>query len=228
VAAILCPGDWTASGRLGFKLGAAVRPSKKQKTLGPVLSRAFYERTALRVARDLLGKVLVHDGRTGRRAARIVETEAYIGEHDLACHAAKGRTARTEVLFGPAGHAYVYFVYGMHFLFNVVTGREGVAAAVLVRGVEPLQGVPPGVRTDGPARLTRALRIGPAENGADLTTSALAIHDGPPLPRGRVRRGPRVGVDYAGAWAERPFRFWVDGSPGVSPVARRSPTATRG
>jgi DNA-3-methyladenine glycosylase len=193
-----------------------MKASRARKTLGPVLSRPFYERTALRVARDLLGKVLVHEGREGRREARIVETEAYVGEHDLACHAAKGRTARTEVMFGPAGIAYVYFVYGMHFCFNVVTGKEGVAAAVLVRGVEPLRGIPPGLRTDGPARLTRALLIGQAENGLDLTASALAIHDGPEVSRRRVRRGPRVGVGYAGAWAQRPFRFWVDRSPGVS------------
>ena len=185
-----------------------------------MLSRPFYERTALHVARALLGQVLVHTGPLGTRAGRIVETEAYVGPHDLACHAAKGRTRRTEVMFGPAGHAYVYFVYGMHFLFNVVTGREGVAAAVLVRGVEPLSGIPPGVRTNGPARLTRALDIGPAENGLDLISSPLAIHAGPPPPPGSVRRGPRVGVEYAGSWAARPYRFWVEGSPGVSRVAR--------
>ena len=211
-----------ASGPVSCSAVTASNPKKKM--LGPVLSRSFYERTALRVARDLLGKVLVHEGREGRREARIVETEAYVGEHDLACHAAKGRTARTEVMFGPAGMAYVYFVYGMHFCFNVVTGKEGVAAAVLVRGVEPLRGIPPGVRTDGPARLTRALLIGPEENGVDLTSSALAIHDGPEVSRRSVRRGPRVGVEYAGAWASRPFRFWVDRSPGVSRVpARRGP-----
>lgn len=191
-----------------------------QAALGPVLSRSFYERPALRVARALLGHVLVHQGPHGTRAGRIVETEAYLGPHDLACHAAKGRTRRTEVMFGPAGHAYVYFVYGMHFCFNVVTGREGVAAAVLVRGVEPLSGIPPGVRTDGPARLTRALDIGPAENGVDLTASRLTIHEGPPPAPRSVRRGPRVGVEYAGRWAPRPYRFWVEGSPGVSRVAR--------
>jgi DNA-3-methyladenine glycosylase len=184
-----------------------------------VLSRRFYERTALQVARDLLGKVLVHDGRTGRREARIVETEAYVGEHDLACHASKGRTPRTEVLFGPGGMAYVYFVYGMHFCFNVVTGKEGLAAAVLVRGAEPLGGIPPEVRTDGPARLTRALLIGRAENGLDLTSSALSIHEGRRVSPQEVRRGPRVGVGYSGVWAHRPYRFWVDKSPGVSRVS---------
>jgi DNA-3-methyladenine glycosylase len=180
------------------------------------------------VARALLGKVLVHHSPAGTRAGRIVETEAYVGPQDLACHAAKGRTARTEVLFGPGGHAYVYFVYGMHFLFNVVTGKKGHAAAVLVRGLEPLRGIPPGMRTDGPARLTQALEIARAENGLDLTSAPLAIHDGaPPAPRS-IRRGPRVGVDYAGSWAQSPFRFWVEGSPGVSrvPQAKR-PTARK-
>lgn len=190
---------------------------------GAVLPRAFYQRTALEVARGLLGKVLAHHGPLGSRAGRIVETEAYLGPHDLASHAAKGRTARTEVMFGPAGYAYVYFVYGMHFLFNVVAGQEGQAAAVLVRGLEPLDGIPHGVRTDGPARLARALGIGRAENGVDLTASPLAIHDGPAFPRSRLRRGPRIGVEYAGAWAHRPYRFFVDGSPGVSrPAAPRS------
>jgi DNA-3-methyladenine glycosylase len=199
-----------------------VTPSTRHSTdrSGPVLSRHFYERTALGVARALLGKVLVHRTAEGTRAGRIVETEAYVGEHDLACHAAKGRTPRTEVMFGPAGHAYVYFVYGMHFCFNVVTGPEGVAAAVLVRGLEPLRGIPLEARTDGPARLARALGIGRAENGADLTSSALRILEGPPPRRGSVRRGPRVGVGYAGPWASRPFRFWVEGSSGVSHVPR--------
>jgi DNA-3-methyladenine glycosylase len=184
--------------------------------VGPVLPRPFYERTALTVARALLGKVLVHASSQQTRAGRIVETEAYLGEHDLASHASRGRTPRTALLFGPAGHAYVYFVYGMHWCFNVVTGREGVASAVLVRGLEPLTGIPWDVRTDGPARLARALGIGRAENGADLTTSGLRILDGPSPARKSIRRGPRVGVAYAGSWANRPLRFWVEGSPGVS------------
>jgi DNA-3-methyladenine glycosylase len=215
---------------LGFKLSFAVSASapKLRDAYGPVLPRSFYERTALQVARSLLGKVLVHEGRTARRAGRIVETEAYLGPHDLASHSAKGRTARTEVMFGPAGYAYVYFVYGMHFCFNVVTGQEGVASAVLVRGMEPVAGIPPEARMDGPGRLTRALHIGRAENGLDLTDSALAIHDGAAVPRGQLRRGPRIGVDYAGVWAHRPFRFWVEGSPGVSPVRTTASASRRG
>jgi DNA-3-methyladenine glycosylase len=227
--AILCLGDWTASALLGFKVAPDVRRSgfKSKDGFGPVLPRPFYERTALQVARGLLGKVLVHEGPKARRAGRIVETEAYLGPHDLAAHSSKGRTPRTEVMFGPGGYAYVYFIYGMYFCFNIVTGVEGVASAVLVRGLEPLVGIPPETRTDGPARLTRALGIGRAENGLDLTASALAIHDGPGFPKSRLRRGPRVGVEYAGSWAHRPYRFWVEGSPGVSRAPKARPAAFR-
>ena len=191
------------------------------EALDLVLARGFYQRAALAVARDLLGKVLVHRTARSIRVGRIVETEAYVGEHDLACHASHGRTPRTEVMFGPAGHAYVYLVYGMHWCFNAVTGATGEAAAVLVRGVEPLGGIPETERTDGPGRLTRALRIGRAENGADLTGACLCILDGPAPARGTMRRGPRVGVDSSGVWASRPFRFWVEGSRGVSRVPSR-------
>ena len=179
---------------------------------GRPLPHSFYERPARTVARALLGKVLVH----GERAGRIVETEAYVGAHDLACHAARGMTARTRILWGPPGRAYVYFVYGMHWCFNAVTGREGRPGAVLVRGLEPVAGFDGPVRLDGPARLCRALNITGAENGVDLESSALRIIDAPPVPGGEVERGPRIGVDYAGKWAQAPLRFWVRGSPGVS------------
>ena len=190
---------------------------------GTPLPQAFYARPARVVARALLGKVLVH----GRRAGRIVETEAYVGPHDLACHAARGRTRRTELLWGPPGRAYVYFIYGMHWCFNAVTGREGLAAAVLVRGLEPLAGLPPGTRLDGPARLCRALGITGAQNGADLVHSALRILDAPPVRPGRVARGPRIGVEYAGEWASRPLRFWVVGSNGVSRGSGRQSRSVR-
>ena len=179
---------------------------------GRPLPHSFYERPTRMVARALLGKVLVH----GERAGRIVETEAYVGAHDLACHAARGMTARTRILWGPPGRAYVYFVYGMHWCFNAVTGREGRPGAVLVRGLEPVAGFDGPVRLDGPARLCRALNITGAENGVDLESSALRIIDAPPVPGREVERGPRIGVDYAGKWAQAPLRFWVRGSPGVS------------
>lgn len=180
------------------------------------LPRRFYDRPALAVARDLLGKVLVMDVPGDRRSARIVEVEAYVGEYDLACHAAKGRTARTEVLFGPPGHAYVYLIYGMHHCFNVVTSREGRAAAVLVRGVEPLEGFPPKVRTDGPGRLCDALGITLRNNRADLLGDQLFLLDAPRVPATRVARGPRIGVDYAGEWAGKPYRLWIRDHPHVS------------
>jgi DNA-3-methyladenine glycosylase len=180
----------------------------------------FYDRPALKVARDLLGKVLVRSeqGRTWR--GRIVETEAYVGEHDLACHAAKGRTARTDVLYGPPGRAYVYLIYGMYHCFNVVTLPRGEAAAVLVRGLEPLQGFEPGARTDGPGRLCRAMGITLRHNRLDLGGEVLWLEDAPAVPARRVARGPRVGVDYAGTWAKKPYRLWIQDNPHVSRVPR--------
>jgi len=189
------------------------------------LPLTFYRRSALTVARELLGKVLIHQLPTGRREGRIVETEAYVGEHDLACHASKGRTRRTEVLFGPPGRAYVYFIYGMYHCFNVVTEPEGVAAAVLVRAIEPLAGIPGGLGTDGPGKLCRALGITLLQNREDLRGDVLFIEDAPAVPRSRINRGPRVGVDYSGTWAQQPYRLWIRGNPFVS-VRKLRPKAT--
>jgi len=179
------------------------------------LPRSFYARPAIEVARDLLGRVLVHEhGANGvRRAGRIVETEAYVGPHDRACHAFRGRTARTEPMFGPPGHAYVYLIYGMYECFNVVTDREGYAAAVLVRAVAPIEGCEG--TTNGPGKLCRAMHVTRALNRADLCGPELFVEAGDPV-RGRIARGPRVGVDYAGAWARRHLRFWLIGDPHVS------------
>jgi DNA-3-methyladenine glycosylase len=190
------------------------------------LSTSFYDRPALEVARALLGKVLVVRPAEGgaERRARIVETEAYVGAHDLACHSAKGRTPRTEVMFGPPGRAYVYLIYGMHHCFNAVTGKVGDASAVLVRAAEPLAGLPEGARTQGPGLLCRALGLTRAHNGLPLTGDALHLLDAPGVEEARVARGPRVGVGYAGAWAAEPFRLWVRDSPWVS-RAGRSPRA---
>jgi DNA-3-methyladenine glycosylase len=185
------------------------------------LPESFYARPALTVARELLGAHLIVDEGGWRRVGRIVETEAYVGEHDLACHASKGRTPRTEVLFGPPGRAYVYLIYGMYHCFNVVTDVEGVASAVLVRAVEPVEGLPEKARTDGPGRLCRALGLTLAHNREDLRGARLHLEPGAPLAEARVERGPRIGVDYAGAWAREPYRLWVRDSQHVSrPPAR--------
>jgi DNA-3-methyladenine glycosylase len=174
------------------------------------LPRAFADGAADEVARALLGQVLVRvDG--GRvRAGRIVEVEAYLGPHDLACHSSKGRTARTEVMFGPPGHAYVFLIYGMHHCVNVVTGR---GAAVLLRALEPVEGLE-GRRTDGPGRLTKALGITRAHDAHPLDTPPLYLAHGAKVTC--VAAGPRIGVDYAGAWAKRHLRFWERGNPYVS------------
>jgi DNA-3-methyladenine glycosylase len=185
-----------------------------------ILGREFYARRTVTVARALLGRVLVHveirAGERVRRAGRIVETEAYVGEHDLACHASKGRTLRTEVMFGPPGHAYVYLIYGMHHCFNVVTEREGHASAVLVRALAPLEGCLG--ETDGPGKLCRALGITRALDKVDVTDPGgpVFLEEGAPTPARAIATGPRIGVDYAGDWAERPLRFWIAGDRHVS------------
>lgn len=173
------------------------------------LSRDFYNRSTLIVARELLGKTLVLEEGGVRRTGRIVETEAYVGEHDLACHAARGRTRRTEVLYGPPGYAYVYLIYGMYFCFNAVTRPEGQASAVLVRGLEPLEGFGEEARTDGPGKLCRAMGITLLHNRLDLLGDRLFIEDAAKLPPKQILRGPRIGVDYSGEWAQRPYRFWI-------------------
>jgi len=183
-------------------------------SLPPPLPPAWYARAAAEVARDLLGSVVRCVARDGAaRMGRIVETEAYVGAHDLACHASKGRTARTEVMFGPAGRAYVYLVYGLHELFNVVTGPDGDPQAVLVRAVEPWPGTvgPSGARRgDGPGRLTRLLDIDRRLLCHPVDRPPLTIHAGP--APSQVVATPRVGVDYAGSeWAGARLRF-VDGA----------------
>lgn len=164
------------------------------------LPRSFYAQDAESVAKALLGSTLVFED----KRLRIVETEAYVGTHDLACHAAKGRTARTEVLFGPPGRAYLYLIYGMYELFNVVTGAEGDAQAVLVRAAEPLENVTG--KTDGPGKLTRALGLTRAYNRHDLSTPPLRIEAG--TPPTEVVATTRVGIDYAGVWKDAPLRFY--------------------
>lgn len=182
--------------------------------MGARLPRAFFDRDTRLVARELLGKLLVHrDGRT-RRAARIVETEAYHGPSDRASHARFGPTPRAAVMFGPAGHAYVYRVYGMHHCVNVVTGPAGFPAAVLLRAAEPVAGCLHSTR--GPGNLCRALRIDTDRHtGLDLEDGPLWIEDDA-RPIGPVVRTPRIGVGFAGAWARRPWRFAIAGNPWTS------------
>ncbi len=179
------------------------------------LPRGFYARPTLVVARELLGKTLVHVGGHGVcRSGRIVETEAYVGPDDLASHARVGAKGRAAIMFGRAGVAYVYLVYGMHHCFNAVTEVEGYPGAVLVRAIEPLHDN--AERGAGPALVCRALGIDRTCTGLDLTTSSLFIEDAPTIPDARVRVGPRIGVEYAGAWAAHPWRFWVADSISVS------------
>ena len=181
------------------------------------LPRTFYARDALSVARDLLGMQLVIRQPTGLKVGRIVETEAYLGPQDLAAHSAGGRrTARTEVMYGPAGHAYVYLIYGIWNCLNVVAGAPGVPHAVLLRAVEPVAGIQS--PSWGPGLLCRALGIDRTYNGADLRGRELWIR-APRRPRPlRIATATRIGVDYAGAWAQRPWRFFDRDSPYVSTV----------
>jgi DNA-3-methyladenine glycosylase len=178
------------------------------------LPRAFYNRDTITVARDLLGKYLVHAARGVERVGRIVEVEAYLGPHDLAAHSARGLTERTKVMFGPPGHAYVYMIYGMYFCMNVVTEREDHASAVLLRAVEPVTNIEE--RTQGPGLLCRAMRIDKRLNGHDLTGNNFYIATPTKSEPMVIVKRPRVGVDYAGHWARRHLRFYIKGNPFVS------------
>jgi DNA-3-methyladenine glycosylase len=172
------------------------------------LPRGFYERPTVEVAKALLGQILVF----GDKQVRIVETEAYIGPDDLAAHSARGRrTARNEVMWGEAGHAYVYFIYGMYFCLNLVTEQPGNPAAVLIRAGDP--------GAKGPGVLCRELRISRAQNGLDLTSSDLHVEPGPAVTEPIVET-TRIGVDYAGEWAAKPWRFYLEGNPCVSRPTR--------
>lgn len=182
------------------------------------------------VAREVLGKRLVFESAAGTLCGRIVEAEAYLGVSDRAAHSFGGRrSARNEVMYGPAGFAYVFLIYGLHHHLNLVTEGPGRPTAVLVRAVEPVSGeaimqerrkVAPRTRlTNGPGNLCQAFGIGLVDNGVDLCRPPLYLSDGPP-PR-RVQRTPRIGVDYAGAWARRLLRFVDPDSAFVSPSGRR-------
>jgi DNA-3-methyladenine glycosylase len=189
-------------------------------TPGPVLPRGFYLRSPIDVAKDLLGKVLVH----GPAAGTIVETEAYLGEGDLAAHAARGMTDRTRVIFGPPGHAYVYFIYGMYECLNLVAEPEGRAGCVLIRALEPLAGLDlmrrrrptarkPEDLANGPGKLTLAMAITRAQNGADVTRGALTVHEPPTHQPVEIAVTRRIGITQS---ADLPLRFLIRGNRFVS------------
>ena len=179
-----------------------------------MLPRAFYDRDTATVARELLGMHLVHVVDGAARIGRIVETEAYLGPHDLAAHSSKGLTARTRVMFGPPGHAYVYLVYGLHCCLNLVTEGPGSGSAVLLRALEPVANIES--RTRGPGLLCRAMGIDRRHDGADLQSASLHVLEPPVAQRHTVARRPRVGVDYAGPWARRLLRYCIKDSPWLS------------
>lgn len=178
------------------------------------LPRDFYARPTGDVAKDLLGKMLVHRVDGTERIGRIVEVEAYLGVHDLAAHSSKGRTKRTEVMFGAPGHAYVYLIYGMHHCMNVVTEPEGNAAAVLLRALEPVQHI--SGRTQGPGLLCKAMSIDRRRDGHDLLSDDFFITAPASSESFRLVERPRIGVDYAGQWAHELLRFYIGGNPWVS------------
>ena len=187
---------------------------------GVILPRRFYARDTVQVSRDLLGKVLAH----GETAGIIVETEAYLGGDDLASHSAVGITPRTRVIFGPPGHAYVYLSYGMHECLNIVAEREGQPGCVLIRALEPVEGIEimrtrrPGIRTDrdltsGPGRLTKALAITRAHNGVDMTRGELTVRRPRHEREFDIEVTPRIGITKCADW---PLRFIIRGNKYVS------------
>lgn len=188
------------------------------------LPRSFYNRPTLTVARELLGAHLIHQLNDHLYLiGKIVETEAYIGEDDPACHAARGRTNRTEIMYGPPGYAYIYFIYGMYYCLNAVTEREGFPAAVLIRAVEPLEGIEQMRRfrhnasfhqlSNGPGKLCQAFALDKTLNGVDLCGKELFITTGNPLREEEIVITPRIGIRMG---QEHHWRFFIRGNPFVS------------
>jgi len=203
----------------------ATASRRAHRSPSAALPRAFYDRDTETVARELLGMILECRTREGAAAGRIVETEAYLGEHDLACHAAAGRTSRTEPLYGAPGTAYVYFIYGMYWCFNAVTRAEGQPSAVLVRAIEPVAGIElmrrrraPRARrdvelTNGPGKLCQALGIDGGCNGLSLQAAPLTVRGGASVPANEITVTPRIGITRSAEW---PLRWFVTDSPYVS------------
>jgi len=180
-------------------VGKAFRAATKK------LRRSFYAREADVLAHDLIGAILVHRIDGQERRGRLVETEAYVGCHDLACHAAKGRTPRASMLWERPGTSYVYLIYGIHDMFNIVSGDEGVAQAVLVRAAEPLDGWE--ANLSGPGNLAKGFGITRRDNGLDLTGDTLFLLPSRDASPPRIVRTRRIGVDYAKEWKDAPLRF---------------------
>ena len=195
-----------------------------------ILQRTFYQRDTISVSKALLGKILVHDSSEGTMAGRIVETEAYRGPEDQAAHSSGGRrTIRNEVMFGQKGHAYVYFIYGMYYCFNITTGAIlGKPEAVLIRALQPVKGeevmakhrgAPRGKvanLTNGPSKLCIAMGITKSQNKTDLTNPPLYIRDALSVPQKDIVETTRIGVNYAGEWKNKLWRFYIKGNSFVS------------
>jgi DNA-3-methyladenine glycosylase len=178
------------------------------------LSRDFYARDTTKVAKDLLGKYLVHVTDGVERIGRIVEVEAYTGIKDLASHSSKGLTKRTRVMFGPAGYAYVYLIYGMHYCMNIVTEAEGNGCAVLIRAIEPVSNIEG--RTQGPGLLCKAMHINKTLDEHDLLSDNFYVADIGDKQKVTIIKRPRIGVPYAGDWASKLLRFYIKDNKFVS------------
>ncbi|MBV8802100.1 MAG: DNA-3-methyladenine glycosylase [Gammaproteobacteria bacterium] len=178
------------------------------------LPRSFYDRDTIVVAKELLGKYLIHKDKGVVRIGKIVEVEAYLGSHDLAAHSARGITPRNKVMFGPPGHSYVYLIYGIYYCMNVVTQKEGHASAVLIRALEPIKNITE--RTQGPGLLCKAMGIDRRLHGHDIVSSDFYIAASANEEPIQIVRKSRIGVDYAGHWARRLLRFYIKNNPFVS------------
>jgi DNA-3-methyladenine glycosylase len=194
-----------------------------------ILQESFYQQDTITVAREFLGKILVHKSSEGTTAGRIVETEAYRGPEDAAAHSFRGRrTARNEVMFGEKGRAYVYFIYGLYYCINITAGdMPGKPEAVLIRALEPVTGEDLMAKrrgrkvgavdlTNGPGKLCRAMDISKAQNKADLTTPPLYLQDAPVISQENIVETTRIGVDYSGAWKNKRWRYYIKNNRFVS------------
>jgi len=178
------------------------------------LPRTFYDRDTMQVAKDLLGKYLIKRSNGIEQIGKIVEVEAYLGQHDLAAHSSKGLTKRTEPMFGKPGYAYVYLIYGIYHCMNVVTEKQGIGSAILLRALEPIKNLD--AKTNGPGLLCKAMGIDKTLNKHDLLSDDFFIAELNTAEKFSIESKPRIGVDYAGEWAEKLLRFYIQGNPYIS------------